>query len=268
MRVAALYDIHGNLPALEAVVSELEREPPAAIVVGGDIASLGPMPRETIDRLLTLPGRTFFIRGNTDRELVSRYDRASMHETAGEDNVWVRREAWAAHEITLAQRDFLASLPETVVLDIDGLGPTLFCHGSPRSDEEIITRRTTAARLDEILAGVVENVIVCGHTHVQFDRTHQGKRVVNAGSVGMHWEGRPGAYWLLIGPQVELRRTEYDVEDAARRIRATGYPSPDDLLERLSADDPALPEEASARFEHAARRARRRGRASSGDRAG
>jgi diadenosine tetraphosphatase ApaH/serine/threonine PP2A family protein phosphatase len=99
---------------------------------------------------------------------------------------------------------------------------------------------------------VAEDVIVCGHTHVQFDRAHRGKRVVNAGSVGMHLEGRPGAYWLLLGPDVELRRTAYDVEDAARQIRATGYPDPDELVERLAADDPAIAEEASARFERAA----------------
>ncbi len=255
MRIAALYDIHGNLPALEAVLTELEREAPDLIVVGGDIASLGPMPRETLDRLLALRDRARFIRGNTDRELVDRYDGTSMRrETADQDNVWVRREEWAADQITEVQRDFLASLSETVVLDIDGLGPTLFCHGSPRSDEEIITRLTPGTRLDEMLAGTAESVIVCGHTHVQFDRTHRRKRIVNAGSVGMHWEGRPGAYWLLIGPEVELRRTPYDLEDAAKRIRATAYPDPDDLLDRLTTDDPSVAEEASARFEQASRK--------------
>jgi diadenosine tetraphosphatase ApaH/serine/threonine PP2A family protein phosphatase len=132
---------------------------------------------------------------------------------------------------------------------IERLGPTLFCHGSPRSDEEIITRLTPDDRLDEMLALVGENVIVCGHTHVQFDRARRGKRVVNAGSVGMHNEGRPGAYWLLLGPDVELRRTAYDIEDAAKRIRATDYPDPDELLDRLTADDPSIAEEASARFE-------------------
>src|SRR6266536_2826955 len=252
MRVAALYDIHGNLPALEAVLHEVEREAPDLVVVGGDIASPGPMPRETLDRLLALQGRARFIRGNTDRELVNHYDGTSMRRaTPDEDNVWVRRHKWAAHQISAAQRDFLASLPETVVLDIERLGPTLFCHGSPRSDEDIITRLTPEDRLDEIMAGTAENVIVCGHTHVQFDRVHRSMRIVNAGSVGMHHEGRPGAYWLLIGPEVELRRTLYDVEDAAKRIRAAGYPDPEELLEQLGADDPSLADEASARRERA-----------------
>jgi predicted phosphodiesterase len=253
MRVAALYDIHGNLPALEAVLSEVESEAPDLIVVGGDLASPGPMPRETLDRLLALEGRARLIRGNTDRDLVDHYDGSSMlRETVGADNVWVRRGEWAADQITEAQRDVLAALPETVVLDIEGLGPTLFCHGSPRSDEEIITRLTPDARLGEMLAEVAENVIVCGHTHVQFDRAHEHKRVVNPGSVGMHWEGRPGAYWMLIGPDVELRRTTYDIADAAKRIRATGYPDPDELLERLTANDPSIAEEASVLFERAA----------------
>jgi len=255
MRVAALYDIHGNLPALEAVLGEVEGEAPDVIVVGGDVAA-GPMPRETLDRLLALGGRARFIRGNTDRELVDHYDATST--LRGEDNAWVRRDEWAARQLTAAQRDVLASLPETLVLHVEALGPTLFCHGSPRSDEENITRLTPAARLDEILADTAEGVIVCGHTHVQFDRAHEGRRVVNAGSVGMHWEGRPGAYWLLIGPDVQLRRSLYDVEEAARRIRATGYPDPEELLERLTAEDPSLAEQASARFERAAmaRRAR------------
>jgi predicted phosphodiesterase len=253
MRVAALYDIHGNLPALEAVLSEVEREAPEVIVVGGDIASPGPMPRETLDRLLVLDDRARFIRGNTDRELVAHYDGAStIQEIAGAENVWVRRSAWAAEQITEAQRTFLASLPLTVVLDVDGLGPTLFCHGSPRSDEEPITRLTSEMRLAEILAGTTESVVVCGHTHVQFDRTQSGKRVVNAGSVGMHLEGRPGAYWLLLGPDVERRRTLYNLEQAIGQIRASGYPEPDDLSDRLTANDPSIAERASERFEQAA----------------
>jgi predicted phosphodiesterase len=253
MRVAALYDIHGNLPALEAVLSDVARHSPDLIVVGGDIASPGPMPRETLECLLALRGRARFIRGNTDHELVETYDGTStQRETVGDENVWASRHKWAAEQITQAQRNFLASLPETLALGIDGLGPTLFCHGSPRRDDEIITQLTPAARLDEVLTGTNASVVVCGHTHVQFDRLHRGRRVVNAGSVGMHREGRPGAYWVLLGPNVKLQRTLYDVDDAARRIRATGYPEPDELLERLTADDPSIAETASALFERAA----------------
>ena len=252
MRVAALYDIHGNLPALEAVLAELEGERADMIVVGGDLA-FGPMPRETLDRLIALEGRARFIRGNTDRELVGHYDGTSgLPEAFSPDNVWVRRFEWTAKHITKPQRDFLASLPATVVLEIEGLGPTLFCHGSPRSDDEPITRLTPIKRLDELLAGSPQNTIVCGHTHVQFDRAHKGKRIVNAGSIGMQWEGRPGAYWLLIGPDVELRRTMYDFGKAARRISATGYPDADELLTRLRMEDSSVADRASSDFERAA----------------
>jgi predicted phosphodiesterase len=249
MRVAALYDIHGNLPALEAVLSEVEHEAPDVIVVGGDVA-LGPMPVETLDRLMNVRTQTLFVRGNTDREIVDLYDGTSKLIDA--DDIWVRREVWAARKITDAHRNFLASFPETVAVGIEGLGPTLFCHGSPRSDDEVITRVTPGERLDEMLAATKESLVVCGHTHVQFDRTHRGKRVVNAGSVGMHSEGRPGAYWLLIGPDVGLRRTMYDVADAVKRIRATDYPDPEELVERLTADDPSIAEQASARREQEA----------------
>jgi predicted phosphodiesterase len=251
MRVAALYDIHGNLPALEAVLPEVEREAPDLIVVGGDVA-LGPMPNETLDRLIDLQGRgrVVFVRGNTDREIVDLYDGTStLGESGAADDIWLRREAWVAQRISEAQRDFLASFPETVAFDIAGLGPTLFCHGSPRRDDEIITRVTPEARLDAMLAGTAKNIVVCGHTHVQFDRAHRGKRIVNAGSVGMHTEGRPGAYWLLIGPDVDRRRTPYDVDDAVSRIRATDYPDPDELAGRLTANDPSIADAASARFE-------------------
>jgi predicted phosphodiesterase len=255
MRVAALYDIHGNLPALEAVIAQLEREALDVIVIGGDVAA-GPMPAETLDLLATLETPTLLVRGNTDRELVDHYDARSQPGGATHDaNIWVRRHEWAARQITAAQRALLATLPETVALDIDGLGSTLFCHGSPRSDEEIVTRLTPPSRLDEILAGTGEDIIVCGHTHVQFDRMHNGKRVLNAGSVGLPWQGRPGAYWLLMGSDLEMRRTTYDLTDAVNRIRATGYPEPEELFARLAADDPSIAHEASVRFEEIAERA-------------
>src|SRR5207302_1998643 len=142
---------------------------------------------------------------------------------------------------------FLESLPETVTLDVDGLGPTLFCHGSPRSDEESLTRVTSEERLAEIMAGVAEPTVVCGHTHQQFDKRISGKRVVNAGSLGMPYEGRPGAYWVLLGPDVEHRRSEYDTDVAAGAIRSSGYPDPEELVE-LIIEKPPDPREVSEYF--------------------
>ena len=201
VRVAALYDVHGNLPALEAVLEQLETVQPDLVVVGGDSA-LGPFPRETLETLLALDERARFVRGNTDRDL----------------------DEFAAAELTPEQRDFLAGLPLTVSLEVDDLGPVLFCHASPRDDEEIVTRLSPDERLTPMLAGVEEPVVVTGHTHVQYDRHAAGKRLVNAGSVGMPYEDEPGAYWAMLGPGVELRRTAYDLEQAAGRIAGSGHP--------------------------------------------
>ena len=240
MRVAALYDIHGNLPALEAVLAELSQVHPDLIVAGGDMAA-GPMPRETLDRLISLGQGVRFLRGNTDREIVDQYDACSVQETRDDYDVWAQRIEWAARQVTEAQRDLLAALPTSLTIEVDGLGATLFCHGSPSSDHEVITRVTPSQRLDGILKQVTESNVVCGHTHVQFDRTHAGKRVINAGSVGLLREETPGAYWTLLGPDVMPRRTSYDLDDAARRIRATACPEADAFADDLLKPwDPAL----------------------------
>jgi hypothetical protein len=104
------------------------------------------------------------------------------------------------------------------------------------------------------VAGVAEDVVVCEHTHVQFDRAAAGKRLVNAGSVGMPYEERPGAYWALLGPELELRRTEYDLDAAAAAIRATGFPDVDGLVRDNVLTVPA-PAEATEHFERLARAA-------------
>ena len=195
MRVAALYDIHGNVPALEAVLADVERAGIDEIVWGGDVAA-GPMPVETLARMRELGGRC--VSGNADRQIVEDFD--------GD-----RASSWA-RAVDRADRDYLASFEPTVSLEIDGLGPVLFSrHGSPRSDLENITRATPAERFAPMLEGVAEAVIVCGHTHQQFDRRLAGRRVINAGAVGMPYEGVVAAFWALLGPDVELRRTDYDV---------------------------------------------------------
>ncbi len=239
------------------MLEDVRREAPDLIVVGGDLAS-GPLPRETLDRLIALGDGAQFIRGNADRELLSHGDGASERRArADAADIWVRRDAWAARQLTDAQRSFLAGLPETVMLELDGLGRTLFCHGSPRSDEERVTRLTPERRLLELVAGVEETTIVCGHTHMQFDRSVDGKRIVNAGSVGMPYERAAAAYWALLGPEVSFRRTDYDVAGAAARFRASAFPEADEFTEGLL--DPPDPDETSAFFEQIATNDRGRG---------
>jgi putative phosphoesterase len=228
MRVAALYDIHGNLPALEAVLKELDAD---TVVVGGDCAS-GPMPAETLDLLRSLPLPVHFVRGNADRVL----DLDGIPEPNRSARLWV------AERLGEERLRFLRELPLDVF--VEGVR---FCHGAPGSDTEVITRMTPAGRLRRLLSGVEERMVVCGHTHVQFDRVLGGVRVVNAGSVGAPYEAEPAAYWAEIGPVVRFRRTDYDVEAAAARIRDSGYPNLEYLQYLVS--DPERPERLSALIE-------------------
>jgi putative phosphoesterase len=229
-RVAALYDIHGNLPALEAVLAEVEEAAPDLVVIGGDVVA-GPLPAETLDRLSALGDRIRWVMGNADRMVIEAYDRGGR--PADPEDPIDRLDAWVARQLTGAQRDRLASFEPVV-----RAGGTLFCHGSPRSDEEIITALSPDERLAPMLEGVPEDVVVCGHTHHQFDRRVGGTRVINAGSVGRPYEDEPAAYWLWLGPDAELRRTDYDIGEAIERLRASGLPEVDELALRESLIEP------------------------------
>jgi putative phosphoesterase len=219
MRVAALYDIHGNLPALEAVMEEVYISAVDLIVVGGD-AVLGPMPRETLEYLLSSQLPVQFIQGNCEREMLT--------QLAGGDPSTVPpafREImrWVGDQLLPEQRELIASWPVALTVEIPGLGDVLFCHATPRSDTETFTRYTPEERLRPVFDGIDVAVVVCGHTHMQFDRTIGRMRVINAGSVGMPF-GEPGAYWLVLGPGAQHRQTQYDFARAAQRVRATEYP--------------------------------------------
>jgi putative phosphoesterase len=233
MRVAAISDIHGNLPALEAVLSEIEREDVDAIAVVGDVVG-GAFSVEVFDRLARLPD-VQFVHGNADRLVV---------EGDAEHGV-----DWTAERGRLgeARVEAVRGWALTFELEIDGLGTVFFCHAVPSADEPIFTRITPDEDVQQMLGGTIADVVVVGHTHMQFDRQlASGLRVVNAGSVGMPYEGRPGAYWALLGPDVELRRTEYDVERMAAAIR-TSTPGDEDSVRRLL--DPPSAAEATEFFE-------------------
>ncbi len=250
MRVAALYDIHGNDAALAAVLAELEPLSVDLVVIGGDVAG-GPFPEATAEAVRALGDRAVTIRGNGDRELVeSRLRLDSGRERIDPDDIWSTRTHWAAERLERDQLEWLAGLPPLAVADVDGLGDVLFCHGSPRSDEEIVTALSPESRIAPMLAGVTQPTIVLGHTHVQFDRRVGAQRIINAGSVGLPYEERPAAYWLLLGPDVELRRTSYDVSAAAARVLTSGIPGAADYADGLVS--PPGPGEASEFFERMA----------------
>jgi predicted phosphodiesterase len=215
MRAAVLADIHGNLPALEAVLAEVDAAGVDAVVLLGDIA-LGPMPAQTLDRLTALGDRAVWVHGNCEREMVTAFDGGEVPGPFAAEAVA------SAGLIDRAHRDLIDGLPLTVTLDIDGLGPVLFCHASPRRDDEMVLVDSPLAVWRSALDGVVEHTAVLGHTHMPFDRLVDGRRAVNPGSVGMAY-GPRGACWAVLGPHVELRRTTYDVAAAARRIEAGGH---------------------------------------------
>ena len=228
MRIAALCDIHGNLPALEAVLRDVRTAGVDHIVVGGDVLP-GPMPRESLAALLDLDVPTQFIMGNGDREVVA--------PTGTLPEAYLESMRWNAEQLDPDDLRRIAGWPATLRLPVDGIGEVLFCHATPRNDLDIFTRQTAEERLMPIFGGLDVALVVCGHTHMPFDRTVGKVRVVNAGSVGMPF-GEPGAYWLLLGPGVELQRTSYDLQKAADRVRATSYPMASEFADRYILQPP------------------------------
>ncbi len=234
MRIAAIYDIHANLPALDAVLEDIGHAGVDQIVVGGDVFP-GPMPAETITRLLQLDAPVQFIRGNGDREVLAAMRGVETSSLPEQARQAVR---WTAQQLTPDHEQLVGSWPVTLRVHIRGLGEVLFCHATPRNDTDIFTRLTPEERLLPVFRGLDVSVIICGHTHMQFDRAVAGIRVVNAGSVGMPF-GAPGAYWLLLGPEVQFRCTSYDLAEAAERIQRTTYPQAGDFATRNVVQPPS-----------------------------
>ena len=220
MRVAALYDVHANVPALEAVLADVERERVDTIVFGGDL-TWGPEPSEALTIVRSLP-HARFVRGNCDRE----------------PDEW-ERSRLSAEDVT-----FLQGLPETLELDA-----VLYCHATPRSDEEIVTPATADEDLVEILEGVEQQAVIAGHTHMQQDRQIGAVRFVNAGSVGLPYEGELAAFWALVDDgEIELRKTSLEVDRVADAFRGSDWPRAEELL-RENVLASVMRKEATARIE-------------------
>jgi predicted phosphodiesterase len=217
VRVAALYDVHGNLPALEAVLADVDAEGVDAIVAGGDVL-WGPSQAECI-ALLRSAGAEF-IRGNCERAVLERQSASA---------------AWCNERLAPEDRELVSTWPAMLELSHGDLGRVLFCHATPRSDEENLTLTTSDEELSAALAGVHAEVVVGGHTHVQFVRQAPGSpRLVNAGSVGLPCQGKAGAYWAVLGSNTQLRRSEYDVERALAMLRESGFPRAGDFEELVT----------------------------------
>jgi putative phosphoesterase len=233
MAVAALYDIHGNLPALEAVLEDIRHAGVTQIVVGGDVLP-GPMPCETIQQLRHVEIPVQFIHGNCESEILA----TLRGEQPNVPDKYREIMRWTADQLDPQDKQLLAGWPATLRVPIEDIGDVLFCHATPRNDTDVFTRCTAEDRLLPVFDALDVPLVVCGHTHMQFDRTIGRVRVVNAGSVGMPF-GLPGAYWLLLGPDVQLRHTPYDLENAAERIRNTPYPQAQEFADRYVLQPPS-----------------------------
>lgn len=215
--VAILSDIHGVLPALDAVLAEPAVRDADAIVLSGDMVT-GPQPARTFDRLAALGPRAHWVKGNCERDLVA----VSRGEPSAEPPGRTPFGPWIVDRLGDERLARLDSLPMTITLDVRGFGQVLCCHATPRDDEEMVFVDSDLPRWDEVLADVPDTVgtIVCGHTHMPFARLVAGRLVVNAGSVGMPY-GTTGAQWALLADgAVSLRRTEFDREAACAAIVA------------------------------------------------
>ena len=238
-RVALLADVHGNAPALAAVLREVEAEGVNLLIHAGDL-TWGPLVEETLALIRSYDGPTALVRGNADRAVLELADGTPRDDQTERDD-WM-----TAHHDAEAV-DFLRTFAKEVVVDVAGLGGVLICHGSPRVDTECVTSKTPETRVREFMTGVGEQIVATAHTHVQFDRHVAGVRSLNPGSVGLPYEGRPGAYWALLGPDVELRRTEYDLSETIAAYRETDDPAVERMVEML--EQPPTPAELVAHAE-------------------
>lgn len=233
-RIAALYDIHGNLPALDAVLAEVTRAEVELIVVGGDIFP-GPLAAGSLDRLLGCGIPCAYVRGNGDRAVLECRAGHLSEKLPAAARVAVE---WHAAALDAVHEQRLSSSNPTIRLAVPRTGTVLFVHATPTSDTDIFTERTSDDGLRSVFAEADADVVLCGHTHLQFERTVGDLRIVNAGSVGMPFDGA-GACWALIDGGVTLQRTPYDLEAAATTIRQSGYPGADEFADRYVLHPPS-----------------------------
>jgi predicted phosphodiesterase len=243
--IAVLSDIHGNLPALQAVLADAEAQGPVdAHWVLGDLAAFCPWPSESIATLRTLPDARF-VQGNTDRYLVSG-ERPQMPVSSSKD--WkrvsdrlARRDAsfrWAVERLSYEDFRFLRDLPSRLEAEVPGCGRVIAVHANALDDETFLDPDATDDELRSFFGGLKASLVLYGHTHRPFDRVLDGQRVVNPGSVGLPFDGDPRAAYLLVecgdtGCGVRRRRVEYDVERAVAAMELLDHPDRKRIVERL-----------------------------------
>jgi predicted phosphodiesterase len=222
-RVAVLGDVHGNSVAFASVLEEIRADPPDLVVINGDL-SWGPEPEATLALADVIEG-ALFVRGNAESALLRLAADPSLDPSDTE--TWML-EHHAPDRLAAIER-----YAGAVSIEVDGVGRVFACHGSPRGDQEIVTPQTPDDRMRALLEGRELDVLVTAHVHLQFKREVLGITSMNAGSVGLQYGDEPAAYWAEIGPEISLRRTPYDVGEAERRVRSSGIPTADRIVQML-----------------------------------
>jgi len=224
MRIAAIYDIHGNFPALQAVVAEISKASIDLILVGGDVIA-GPMPVETL-QLLEKTSKKIpmqFIHGNAESELIRFVNGKDINGLTKNSEAITH---WLAKELNSEQIEFISTWAKIRQLKLDNGKEILFCHATPDNDIDIFTQLSLESELIPVFKNLKASIVICGHTHMQFDREIANIRVINAGSVGMPF-GHTGADWLIIDNEISFMHSDYNLEKAAISIRKTNYPQAD-----------------------------------------
>jgi putative phosphoesterase len=239
-RAAVLSDVHANIPALDAVLAQVAACGVDLVVFNGDL-TWGVEPELAVAAVRDLGDRALCVRGNGERFVLGL--------AVGEREPRNARDVWISSRHTAPVVDLVAAIPFSVRVEVRGLGVVRFCHGSPRSDHEVVTPATPPERIAELSAAIDEPTLVTGHTHMQFDRSVAGRRSVNPGSVGLPFHhGEPGtAYWALLGPDVELRQTAYDVTESIARAERAGDPGAETYSSLLLT--PPTPEQITSEVE-------------------
>ena len=236
MRLGLIADIHGNLLALDVVLQALAEEQVDSIICLGDISSLGPQPREVIDRLRQI--QCPVILGNTDDWLL---EPPAVTQTTPEDGRILREiNRWCAEQLEAEDRAYLQSLPPTYACALDEENTLVCFHGSPRSFDDVIAAVTPDAVVEEMLAGVSARILVGGHTHIQMIRRYEASWIVNVGSVGLpgvnagspelpkNRQVRWAEYGVVSSERqqvsLELRRTPIDVAALLQAACRSGMP--------------------------------------------
>ena len=230
MKIAALFDIHGNLPALNSVLEELSQLNVDKIIIGGDIVS-GPMPNETLETLFQIKDKIVWIGGNGDDDVLNAICNKPLNSNLSDNGRLLTD--WVANQLGERFIDFLKELPLLYDLVLPGYGSICFCHATPKSKEEIFTPITNEQSIKEIFENINYNIIICGHTHVQFQLMANSIKIMNAGSVGMPFGRNKGADWILITPdEILFKNTQYDYMKAEKILMKTNYPAIENFVEQ------------------------------------